>query len=104
MTDKVLSLLGICRKAGKLASGEFQTEAAVKGGKAFLVVLSEDASANTKNKFHNMAKNYKVPVLEYSEKEKLGHSIGKELRSTAAVLDEGLAKDVLSAAKDGTVH
>ena len=46
---KILSLFGLATKAGKVASGEFQTETAVKSGTAFLVVIAKDASDNTKN-------------------------------------------------------
>ena len=60
--DNVLSLLGIARKAGKVASGEFQTEQAVKSGRARLVLLSTEASDNTKKKFLNMCDFYKVPA------------------------------------------
>ena len=52
--DSVLSLAGLAKKAGKIAAGEFQTENAVKSGKASLVIVSEEASENTKKKFRNM--------------------------------------------------
>ena len=48
---KALNLLGLAEKAGKLASGEFQTETAVKKGRAYLAVIAEDASENTRKKF-----------------------------------------------------
>ena len=51
---KILNLLGLAQKAGKIASGEFSTEKAIKGGQAKMVVISADASGNTKKKFHNM--------------------------------------------------
>ena len=45
---KELSLLGLAMKAGKVVSGEFATEKAVKGKTAFLVLIAEDASENTR--------------------------------------------------------
>ena len=42
--QKVLNLIGLATKAGKTASGEFMTEKSVKSGKAFLVIVSEEAS------------------------------------------------------------
>ena len=65
--DSVLSLISIAKKAGKIASGEFQTEAAVKSGKAFLVLVSEEASANTAKKFRNMCGFYETPIYFYGE-------------------------------------
>jgi ribosomal protein L7Ae-like RNA K-turn-binding protein len=41
-------------KAGKVASGEFMTEKAVKTSMAHLVIVAEDASANTKKMFSDM--------------------------------------------------
>ena len=41
--DKVLNLIGLAQKAGKVVSGEFMTEKAVKTGEAALVILAEDA-------------------------------------------------------------
>ena len=35
-TDKVLSMIGIAAKAGKVASGEYQTEHEIKSHKAYL--------------------------------------------------------------------
>ena len=52
--DNVLRMVGIATKAGKVASGEFMTENAVKSGIASLVIVAEDASENTKKKFQNM--------------------------------------------------
>ena len=37
-------MLGLAQRAGKVASGEFSTEKAVKSKKAFLVVVASDAS------------------------------------------------------------
>ena len=50
MNDKVISLLGLAERAGKIASGEFAAEKAVKTGKARLIIVAEDASDNTKKK------------------------------------------------------
>lgn len=42
--NNVLHMLSIAKKAGKVASGEFMTENAVKSGGAALVIVAEDAS------------------------------------------------------------
>ena len=94
--DKVLSLLGLSARAGKIASGEFAAETAVKSGKAALVIVAEDASNNTKKLFHDKCSFYEVPFFDYGTKETLGHAIGKELRASVAVLDAGLANAIIS--------
>lgn len=94
--NKVLSMLGLAERARKLASGEFATEKAIKSCEAFLVIVAEDASDNTKKMFLNMCAYYNVPILILGKKESLGHAIGKELRSSIAVLDSGFGKAITS--------
>lgn len=93
--NKVLGSLGLAMKSHSLVSGEHQTLEAVKGGKAVIVIIAEDASANTKKLFHDKCSFYKVPVYEYGTKEDLGRAIGKDLRSSLAVCDTGLATAVI---------
>lgn len=94
--NKFLSLIGLAQKAGKVKSGEFATAEAVKSFKAFLVIVSEDASDNTKKEFRNMCSFYEVPYYEISTKETLGHAIGKDCRSSLAVCDEGFSKSLIN--------
>ena len=93
--QKALNLIGLATKAGKTASGEFSTEKAIKTGKAHLVVVSEEASDNTKKMFMNMCTYYKVPICYFGGKGELGHAMGKELRASLAIVDEGLAKAIV---------
>ncbi len=92
--DKALNMLGLAARARKLVSGEFSTEKAIKGGKAVIVVVAQDASDNTKKQFQDMCSYREIPYYEYGTKESLGHCIGKEFRSSIAVTDEELAKSV----------
>ena len=95
MNNKLLSMLGLCTKAGKLKSGEFQTESSVKSGEAFLVIVAGDASDNTKKKFNDMCTFYETPIIEYGFKEEMAKAIGKDVRAMLAVCDEGFAKSIL---------
>ncbi|MCR5278139.1 MAG: ribosomal L7Ae/L30e/S12e/Gadd45 family protein [Lachnospiraceae bacterium] len=86
--------MGLCMKAGKMKSGGFQVEEAVKLGRAWLVIIADDASDNTVKKYENMCSFYEVPVFRYGAKEELGRAIGKEERSVVAVCDEGFSKSL----------
>jgi len=103
--SKVLSLISLATKAGKVASGEFCTEKEIKSGNASLVMVAGDASDNTKKRFQNMCDFYKVPICFYKDKDTLGHAMGKEFRASLAVLDEGFAKGIRESmdAEDNTV-
>ena len=51
---KVLSYIGLATRARKSVSGEFSVENSVRKGKAKLVVVSEEASENTKKKIRSL--------------------------------------------------
>lgn len=94
MNNKTLSFISLATKAGKVSSGEFSVEKTIKERKACLVIVAEDASEHTKNKFVNMCNFYNVPIFFFGTKDELGHFTGKELRATLAVTDEGFAKGI----------
>lgn len=98
--DKALSLIGLAMKAGRCVSGETMTESEVKSGRACLVLIASDASENTKKKFRDMCKFYKVPIYIYGDKDTLGHAMGKEFRASLAILDEGFADGIRKELKD----
>lgn len=87
-------MIGMAMKAGKVASGEFATEKAVKTGKAYMVIVASDSSDNTKKNFSDMCSYYNVPIYFFSDKEELGHAIGKQFRASLAILDEGLKNTI----------
>ena len=84
--DRILNLIGLAMKAGKVVSGEFSVEKCIKSGKARLVIIASDASENTKKKFEDKCKFYHVPILIYSTKEDLGMILGKGLRSSKILI------------------
>ena len=100
---KIFSLFGLATRAGKIASGEFQTETAVKSGTAFLVVIAKDASDNTKKLFQDKSSFYKIPIIFFGTKEELGHAIGKEYRASLAILDKGFAETIINMTQSSQV-
>lgn len=97
---KLISLISMSKKAGRLKAGEFAAEEAIASGKARLVIVAEDASDNTKKKFENKSKTMEVPIVFFGKKEELGAAIGKELTAGIAICDDGLAKAFLNKYKD----
>ena len=89
---KVYRLLGLAEKAGRVKSGTFLTEEAVRTGKARLVLLAEDAERNSRKTVTDKCSTYHVTVCEYGTKEELGAAMGKGLRSCAAITDAGFAE------------
>lgn len=93
--NKVFSMIGLATRSRKTDSGEFMTEKAVKSGKAYLVIVAQDASNNTKKHFSDMCEFYHVPLFLYGKKEELGHAMGKEMRASLAITDEGFSKALM---------
>lgn len=93
--SKVYSLLSLAMKAGKLVSGEFATDKSIKSGSAWVVLVSEDASDNTKKGFCDACNYYNVPQYFFGTKEQIGCAIGKSMRSSLAITDENFAKSLI---------
>ncbi len=87
-------MLGLCMRAGKVKSGEFATLEAIRKGTAQLVIVSEDASDNTRKQFSDKCKYYKIPMVFFGDKESLGHAIGKDVRTSLAITDKGLSESL----------
>lgn len=77
-----------------MASGELSVEKAMKAGEVLLVIVANDASDNTKEKFEKKAFFYNIPVKLCLDKETLGHSIGKDYRSVLGICDENFANRI----------
>ena len=92
---KVLSLLGLATRSRNVVSGEFMTEKSVKSGTAKLVIVADDASDNTKKEFRDMCKFYKLPCYFFGTKEELGKSMGKEIRASLSITDDGFAGSII---------
>ena len=93
-SKKLLSLIGLAKRARKVVSGEFSTEKSVKSGKSHMVIVSEEASDNTKKMFTNMCTHYKVSIYLFGTKDELGHAMGQEFRASLSVEDAGFAKSM----------
>lgn len=87
INDKVYQLVGLSKRAGKLVSGSHAVENAIKSGKAQLVIVSEEASANTVKKFFNMCEFRNVNIIKIGSKKDLGECIGKTDRTLVAITD-----------------
>lgn len=93
--QKLASLLGLAQKAGKLSSGDFAVDRAIKSGKAKIILVAADASEGTKKSYKDMAKFYNVSYYETLSKIRLGEAIGKPLRAAAVITDEGFTRSLL---------
>lgn len=104
-SNKMLSMLGICRKAGRLAVGSDAAMTAVRsagGGKAKLLLISSDASARTAKQFIDKCAYYGIPSVRVAaDSFAIGHAVGKNAVAVCAVTDSSLASALEALAVGG---
>ncbi|MEE0265919.1 MAG: ribosomal L7Ae/L30e/S12e/Gadd45 family protein [Acutalibacteraceae bacterium] len=93
--DKLLSFLGLCRRAGKMTIGNDAAVEAIINNEACLILLVSDISPRTEKSVTEAAQanNVKVIKLSYS-KDQVSNSLGK-LTAVISVNDEGFAKKII---------
>ncbi len=92
MNDRLLSLMGLCRRAGKLTVGNDVVTEAVTNGEASLVLTASDVSPNTLKKLVRTCESCGVDCIRLSRtKEELSLAIGR-FAAVTAVCDEGFAR------------
>lgn len=95
-TDKVLGMIGLAKRAGKVVSGEFLCEKAIKERAAKLVVIACDTSDGGKKSIRDACNYYKIRYIEYGDKESLGKFTGGGgQRAALAVTDRRFAGAIM---------
>ena len=89
-----LRLLGIARKAGRLAVGETAVTDSLRRRQAQLLLLASDAAENTRRRFLRRGEDVPYLHLPY-DKMQLGRALGYTTCALATLNDEGLAKSFL---------
>ena len=103
MNDKLLSLLGMCRRAGKLEIGFAKSVEAILNGKACLVLVAQDIAQRTEKEVRFKSRE-RVPVVRIPRSlEEVSHAIGVSA-GTIALTDEGFAKQALHLIDDGGIN
>ncbi len=92
VTDKWISLLGLAARARKIVTGEELVLKEVRRKSVRIIILSADASKQTKKKILDKCAYYNVPSRIVSDRKTLGRAIGKDERVVIGVIDEGFAK------------
>ena len=94
MTSKLLSLLGLCRRAGRLEAGFDACQKAARTGKAALLAAAGDISEKTYKNLQDEAQRAGIPAIRLeASMEELGHACGVRAGVTA-VCDKGFAAAV----------
>ena len=81
-------------KAGKICFGADSVEENIIKNKVKLLIISEDSSERTKNKFTKLGEKFNVPVIIDGNIEDLSKAIGKNNKAIIGIKDINFAGSI----------
>ncbi len=93
--DKILSLIGLAKKAGRVEAGEEPVGAAARARNARLILLAADAADNTVRRAGHFADAGACLLARIpADKDALGRAVGRTSCAMLAVTDIGFAEAI----------
>ena len=97
MTDRILGLIGMMRKASALVIGEDRVSEAVQQGRVKILMMPSDAGNRVREYAAHAVENRHLQMIELPyQTEMLSAAVGLSNCQIAAVTDLGFAKAVIS--------
>lgn len=103
INNKLLGLLGICAKAGKIVSGADACLEEIKTNKVKLLIIAEDASDKTKKNNVFYGDKYNIPVVITSTIDDLSRAIGKKNKAIIGIKDINLSNEIQKIINGGEI-
>ena len=76
MKNKFLQLLGLTKKAGKLLEGYNKCEEGIKSNNVKLIIISDEVSQNTKDKFSGYCNRNEIFLITNVDGKELSNILG----------------------------
>jgi len=95
MEDKIINLLHMARKAGKLKSGYDACERSCFSNNARLLICASDIAERTKNHLLNMANANNIKIIEFGSKALFGREFKIRDIGIICIEDANFAKGIL---------
>ena len=95
ISNSIYKMLGLSVKAGGAVFGEGAAKDSLKANNSALIIVSGDASANTKKKFRQSSNFYSVPYFEFGDRYSLGKACGREFAVVISITNEGLGNRLI---------
>ena len=94
--DKILSMIGLAKRAGKVTSGAPLCEKDIKSKKSELIIIATDTTQKGKKSIIDACQYYNIEYIEYSSKELLAKAIGIDgFRTVVSVSDKSFRDAIL---------
>lgn len=91
---KILGLIGLAARARKICFGADSVELQIQKKKVYLVMVAQNSSERTKEKFKNICEQYNIPIIIEGEIEVLSKAIGKSNKAIIGIEDINLASEI----------
>ena len=98
--NRVLGMLGISAKAGKIVCGTDATIEDIERHKVKLVIVAENASDKTKKNMKYVCDKNKVPILEFGDIDEISKTIGKTNKAIIGIKSKSLSGAIEKLIKD----
>ncbi len=92
--SKILGLIGLAARARKVSFGADSVELEAQKNKVYLIILAQDSSARTKEKFQKISEKYNIPIIITQTIDDLSKAIGKNNKAILGIGDINLASEI----------
>ena len=103
INNKILGLIGLAARARKVCFGADSVEDRINRRQVKLLIVAEDASERTKDKFKKIAEKENVPIIVKGEIELLSKAIGKSNKAIIGIEDINLSNEIQKINNGGEV-
>ena len=103
INNKILGLLGLARRAGKVSFGTESVLDSIERKRAKLIIIAEDSADRTKKNFESIGKEKNIPTKIFGTIEELSKSIGQSNKAVICVKDINFSKEILKIINGGEV-
>ena len=94
INNKILGLIGFAAKARNIFFGSDSVEERTNKNKLKLLIVAEDASERTKDKFIKLSKERNVPIIVGGNIEMLSKAIGKNNKAIIGIENVNLSNEI----------
>ena len=92
--NKILGLIGLAARARKICYGADSVEEKTIKNKVKLLIIAEDASERTKQKFQKLSEKFSIKLIIYNNINSLSKAIGKENKAILGIEDINIANEI----------
>ena len=99
--ERLLQDLALANKAGAAVSGGNNVAVELKRGKRGILLIAEDASDNSRDRFESKGRGLELTVLRALSRDEIGHALGKAPRAVVLVVQQAFADKII---RDGAIY